>query len=532
MTKTEADIGGQDVGVGGLSSLGTVVWLLLASLGLIAFYWIGLVSLLEAWQRPEYSHAYFIPFIALFLLLRGASRLSFSSDRLWVGFCAVVGGLGIGLLGNLAYIPDIVTYGLLLCIAGLVFLLVGFRAGLRLWAPLLYLGFMLPLPNFLYWKFSISLQLLSSKIGTSMISALGIPVYLEGNIIDLGTYQLQVAEACSGLNYLFPLMSFGFLVAIIYKGPVWHRVVLFLSTIPITIIMNSLRIAMVGVLVDRYGPEQADEFLHAFEGWVIFVACLAMLMIEVWLLRQISAEPRPASALLDIGTDGLLQSAKRIASINSTRALISAAVLVAVAGLAWQAAPATPSAQIARAPFAVFPRELGPWSGATRQLDPAIAQVLNADDYLMSDYSAGSDRGTVNLFVAFYNSQTSGSGIHSPEVCIPTGGWEVSRWESRPSGYRLPSGKQLVVNRAVVQKDLDRQLVYYWFDQRGRLTTSSVAAKISTLMDSVTKGRTDGALVRLVTPIRQGETPADADSRLARFLDDVYPQLPRFIPGM
>ncbi len=132
------------------------------------------------------------------------------------------------------------------------------------------------------------LQHVSSRIGTAIISALGIPVYLDGNIIDLGTYKLQVAEACSGLNYLFPLLSFGFLVAVIYRGPIWHKVVLFLSAVPITIAMNCLRIAMVGVLVDRYGTEQAEGFLHLFEGWVIFVACLGLLLLEALLLQRLS----------------------------------------------------------------------------------------------------------------------------------------------------------------------------------------------------------------------------------------------------
>ncbi|MFX8824946.1 archaeosortase/exosortase family protein, partial [Acinetobacter baumannii] len=85
----------------------------------------------------------------------------------------------------------------------------------------------------------------------------GISVFVEGNVIDLGSYQLQVADACSGLRYLFPLMTIGLIVAYLYRGAMWKRVVLFLSSVPITILMNSFRVGMIGVLVDRWGTSMA-----------------------------------------------------------------------------------------------------------------------------------------------------------------------------------------------------------------------------------------------------------------------------------
>ena len=142
------------------------------------------------------------------------------------------------------------------------------------WPAVLYLFFMLPLPQVLYLPLSLKLQTISSELGVALISLFGVPVFLEGNVIDLGSYQLQVAEACSGLRYLFPLMSFGFLFAVLYRGPTWHKLVLFFSTIPITILMNSVRIAIVGMLVSFFGTEQAEGFLHFFEGWVIFIVCI------------------------------------------------------------------------------------------------------------------------------------------------------------------------------------------------------------------------------------------------------------------
>ena len=118
----------------------------------------------------------------------------------------------MGLLGNLTQIPYFITYGLIIVIAGLTLLVAGAKQGIRFWTVWVYLLFMLPLPTAMYWQLSGQLQFISSRLGVEFIQTMGIPVYLDGNIIDLGIYKLQVAEACSGLRYLFPLMSFGFLV--------------------------------------------------------------------------------------------------------------------------------------------------------------------------------------------------------------------------------------------------------------------------------------------------------------------------------
>ena len=196
--------------------------------------------------------------------------------------------------GNLARIPDIVTYAMILWIYGLILVSFGWQRGRQFWPPVLHLVFMLPLPAILYWQLSIKLQFFSSEIGVALIRAMDIPVFLDGNVIDLGVYKLQVAEACSGLRYLFPVMSFSYIFSVLYRGPIWHKAVLLLSAAPITVLMNAFRIGMIGVLVDRYGIEQAEGFLHYFEGWVIFIACVLILF---GLARADAVDrPRPAAA--------------------------------------------------------------------------------------------------------------------------------------------------------------------------------------------------------------------------------------------
>ena len=508
------------------------MWLALAVAGLIAFFWDGFASLIQAWSQPEYSHGPIIPLIAAWLMLRELHNRppDAPSGSRWPGIAVLGLGLALGLVGNLSQIPDIIVYGFLVAIAGIILMVAGLRQGARLWAGWAFLLFMLPLPNFIYWHLSTQLQFISSQVGVGLIQVMRIPVYLDGNIIDLGAYKLQVAEACNGLRYLFPLMSFGFLFAVLYRGPMWHRIVLFVSTIPITIGMNSFRIAVIGVLVNQYGVAQAEGFLHYFEGWIIFIACIALLYLEAVLLQRLTAKPKSVLATLDLNTSGIGRPLSRIGHLPGSRTLAAAALVVALCGAAWQLAPARASQTVDRSSFVLFPMEIDRWKGSTTSLDPVIEQVLGADDYIIADYAPTDGDPPVNLFVAYYRSQTEGSGIHSPEVCIPGGGWEVSRWSQRDIMLDNDPARSFAVNRAIIQRGENRQLVYYWFDQRGRRMTSDYAAKFYTVWDSMTQGRSDGALVRVVTPIHRSGGEADADERLRGFLEASLPELSSYVP--
>jgi EpsI family protein len=198
--------------------------------------------------------------------------------------------------------------------------------------------------------------------------------------------------------------------------------------------------------------------------------------------------------------------------------------------VAFVATPAPAPVAVDRDPFTLFPRDLGAWSGQFEQLEPDIEQVLGANDYINATYQAPGEAGFVNLFAAFYEKQTEGSGIHSPEVCLPVGGWEVFSIDPTPVSIPGTVYGDFTVNRAVIQKGLSKQLVYYWFEQRGKRMTNDYLAKASVVWDSLTIGRTDGALVRFVTAIGPNETEADAEARMQRFMAEALKKLPRFIP--
>ena len=521
------EIARRDINIAGL------FWFALLLAGSVPIFWIGIVSLAEAWSTAEYSHGPLIPLISLYLFLRELRRMPMPEanppDR-WPGVLVILFALVVAVFGNLARIPDIVTYAIIIWIGGVVLTVFGWRRGKLHQLGVVHLVFMLPLPQILYWKMTIFLQWVSSAIGVWFISLAGISVYLEGNVIDLGVYKLQVAEACSGLRYLFPILSFSYLFAILYRGPLWHKILLLLMAAPLSVLMNSFRIGVIGLLVDRNGIEQAEGFLHFFEGWVVFLACIAILFGTAVLLQRLTADPKPFSEAIDFDTSGFGSILARLLGIRASRALAAGALITLAVSAAWSARSDNEAPPLDRQPFALFPYQIGTWAGTSHRLEPAVEAVLGATDYLNATYRSVEASAAVNMFVAYYDTQAEGEGIHSPEVCLPVGGWEIFSLEP----YRIDMSDAgyggFEVNRAVIQKGLSKQLVYYWFEQRGKRMTNDVWAKFSVLKDGLTMGRTDGALVRYVTEIRGDESEVEADTRLQKFILQSLSRLPQFVP--
>ena len=178
-------------------------------------------------------------------------------------------------------------------------------------------------------------------------------------------------------------------------------------------------------------------------------------------------------------------------------------------------------------PFSQFPLEIGPWRGATSQMDEEIYNILGVEDYIMANFSNGKGLG-VNLYVGFYQSQSKGDLIHSPKNCMPGAGWNIVQSAVIP--IELPkSDKTIKIARLLLNKDGQKQVVYYWFQSRGRIISSEYMQKIWLVLDSITKNRTDGSFVRLIAPVIKNE--AETERLLTQFADDIYPILNQFIPN-
>ncbi len=507
-------------------------WLGLAILSAGVYFQTGVGALLEAWKLPEYSHGPLIPILSGFLFLRHLKRVPILpgpvTDR-GVGVVVVLLAMVLGGIGRLIQIDDFAAYALILWTGGLLLISFGWAQGKQFWPPVLHLIYMLPLPGVLYYGLSTWLQGVSSVLGVYFLDVLGVSVFLDGNIIDLGVYKLQVAEACSGLRYLFPILSFSYIFAVLYKGPMWHKAVLLISAAPITVFMNSVRIAMAGVVVDNYGVEFVEGLTHFMEGWVIFLVCVLLLFALARVMLMLHPQKMRLTEALDLDIDGLRPQLARLRLIQPSVALIAVTLVMTVGALVWQAIPPRPLAMVEREPFHAFPLQMGDWvSSLPQRLDPETARVLAADDYHSVTLHREGTAAPVDLFSAWYKDQMEG-GTHSPTICLPSAGWEISGLQQIDAPEGLAGGP-FTLNRAFIQKGLDRMVVYYWYDQQGVRTASSYYAKLLMTVSKVQTGRSDGAIVRLITPIAPDESDAVAEQRLIDALRAVVEPLPRFLP--
>lgn len=516
-------------------------WLVIgfAGVAVIAAFLPGLRFMVANWELvEEYSYGYFIPVISAFLIWQKSDRLrQFELRGSYAGLLLVAVALGLGAIGEFSAIRLFSQYGFIVALVGLSVCLIGWRGTRIIAVPLAILLFMIPLPQFLLRELSQQLQLVSSEIGVALIRLFGISVFLEGNVIDLGSYKLQVVEACSGLRYLFPLMVLGFLAAYFFKGAWWKRALIVLSTIPLTIGINSLRIGLIGITVEYWGSAMAEGLLHDFEGWFMFMLCIVLLIGEMSLLARIGGRPESLRSVFGLEypepvATGAPVSVRRF----STPMLVGSLLFAAVgAALAW--APAREQIRPQRTPFAQFPMSLpGGWAGRADHLDRDVLATLALDDYMIANYTRPGEP-WVNFYSAYYATQSGGQSTHSPRTCIPGGGWEITQFDESPLTLFAPNpattaaAGSLTVNRAIIQKGEQRQLVYYWFSQRGRVMTSEVAVKWFILQDGITRDRSDGALVRLVTPILPSEGVERAERRLTAFLSTIAPRLPDHVPN-
>ncbi len=503
----------------------------IAATMLILAFRVAIVDLIRIWDtQAEYSFGYLIPVISLFLIWQRKDRLErveFAGS--WAGFALVLLSLVVMVIGNISTLGTVTQYALLMAIAGLVLSYTGTRAFRVIIVPLCVLVFMVQIPNYLLREISQALQLISSQFGVWVIRMFNISVYLEGNVIDLGAMKLQVVEACSGLRYLFPLMTLGFIAAYFYQEKFWKRAVVFLSTIPVTVLMNSFRIGLIGITVEYWGKSMAEGFLHDFEGWIIFMASTAVILVEMWLLSRWSTPRRRLQEVFGLNFPPPAPASAQRSYRTLPRPYLAAIAVVAVTVAVSAVIPESMHRRPERKEFSRFPLEIGQWKGRTDFIDPVYMPLLQLDDYILADFIDARGQ-QVNFYVPYYLTQQNGNSAHSPRACIPGDGWEIVEFVPRVLRDVTFKGKAVNVNRVVIQKGEHKQLVYYWFQQRGRIVTGEYVVKLFIFWDSLMRHRSDGAMVRLVTPVAGGEALQVADDRLEAFAAGAVPVLGDFVP--
>ena len=182
-----------------------------------------------------------------------------------------------------------------------------------------------------------------------------------------------------------------------------------------------------------------------------------------------------------------------------------------------------------RLPLQSFPTQLSNWTGTDIAIQKDVLEVLGPGDFLLRVYQNPAEKQAfVDLFIAYFPSQRTGDAIHSPKHCLPGSGWLPV--ESSRVTLSLPGHNPFPANRYVIAKGDSRQLVLYWYWAHDRGVASEYWAKFYLVADSMRMNRSDGALVRITTPMYSGETAEAAEQRLLPFAGDVAPLLDSYIP--
>jgi exosortase D (VPLPA-CTERM-specific) len=496
----------------------------------VAAYWIPLKGIVNTWMTNEdYAYGFIIPFLSAYLvwerrdaLRRIPLRSSWKVLPLLIVFVAISVYSILGSSGNVSRpaIPFLVLLLLAFCF--------GTDLVRKILLPLAFLIFMIPVPDLLERTLGIYLKSISSELAGWFIRMFGFSVYVSGNVIDLGSNQLQVVDACNGLRYLLPLLALGVLYSHFFERERWKKGVCIAASIPIAILMNSLRIGVTGILTNYYGTKVSEGFMHAFSGWVVFVVSFIFLFATGKALSLL-----PSGRGNGIPSTGSLDSRKETASPGggevkgvTTAFLVSAALLIAVAGLTLRT-KAMPAVTL-EGGMSGFPQSFGGWNGKAEILDPETVRKSGAQEAFSGTYRDAEEK-EVSLFLGYRSTAflENENFFHSPTVCLPSAGWEVVK-----TGVRtipgVPVFGDLKVSEMVVDSMGSKLLVYFWFQTKSRATHNKDVNRFHLSLHAIARDNTHDLFVRQITPVGN-ETIADAKKRMDGFAREMMVALDRFL---
>jgi exosortase D (VPLPA-CTERM-specific) len=499
-----------------LALLLLIAWLYGSILAHLFLTWVGPHS------DPNFAHGIFVPLFSLFVLWQDRERLkAIAPAPSWAGLPLVVLSMFVLVLGDLGADVFLPRVSLLILLAGLIILFRGWKFFRSVLFPWAFLILMIPIPALIINRVTFPLQLFAARLSAALLGLVWV-VHREGNIISLASGNLDVAEACSGLRSLLTLVTLAIIYGYLMETRRWVRVVLVGLAVPIAVVANSFRVFAVGLFKQFGYGDLAEGVPHALMGLLVFAVALTLLFAVhrvislIW--RSGPAASRSVAYLEEQSAGGTLVKAGSFRfGIVAVPMLATAIGLQAYSG--WEVVKHVGS----------LPSQVGDWTGTDIPISQAELDILGPGEYLMRDYvSASQLQPMINLYIPFFPSQRAGDTIHSPDHCLLGAGWfPISREViqlTRPNGSSMP------VKRYVVSKSGERQLVLYWFQAHGRVLASEWQAKYYLISDSIHINRSDGGMVRLMTPMLDGESPDAAQARMMRLGSQFLPLIDSYIP--
>lgn len=517
----------------------------------LAFLYAGVLVKLGSnwWTDENYSHGLLVPFVIGYVVYLEFDELKKAASKpsVLAGFGLIIFALVLLLGGTLGAELFTQRISLVVMLAGIVVYFFGAKILKLLVAPFALLLLAIPIPQIIFNKIAFPLQIYASRMAVWGIRLFEVPSVRKGNVIEIlpsGATQniaLEVVEACSGIRSLMTLVTLALVLAYFTRSKrrfaengwfdflknfdFWRAIILMMSAVPIAIFTNAARVTATGVLTYHYGRRATESAFHEASGWLVYVAALGLLILVNFALSQIyrqgaktreNAERPPEIAFPTNGSP-----------LNSRIATPILIVVLLIGGVFINWFNQRGETNIERKSLSEISTELGDWrqKGNEIRFDQQTESVLRTTDYTMREYVLPNDR-LANLYVGYYASQRTGATYHSPQNCLPGAGWVMTQPELIE--IKTPDGKTFTANKFIIENGVYTEVLIYWYQGRGRFTASEYTDKINTIWDSVSRRRSDGALVRVMTSV--GNSEAEATQSAIDLAARTADKLPAFVP--
>lgn len=253
-----------------------ILVLLLAAI----YFRIGIKLLTDWYEIPDYSHGFLVPFFSAFILWDKRKAIQQTPVQpTWAGLPVVVLGVIIVIFGVFGADLFLSRFSFVVLLTGMIWMFFGSAILREVRLPIAVLLLAIPFPEIIFNQITFPLQLFASRVASSILPLLGVPVFREGNVIQLPVMKLEVAQACSGIRSLMSLFTLAVFYGYFLEKKTGRRWFLALASIPIAVAANALRIVGTGLCVQYWDPAKGEGFFHEFSGWVMFVISLSFLYL-------------------------------------------------------------------------------------------------------------------------------------------------------------------------------------------------------------------------------------------------------------
>lgn len=469
------------------------------------------------WNNSVYSHGFVVPFISAYIIWMERDRLKAIKPS--PGYLAGLTVLSCGLLmlaaGTVAGVMVVQEISIIVTLAGVTLTVLGWGFLRALSLPIAYLLLMLRFWEFITNRLHYPFQNFSAFMGTKLLNIAGIPAYREAVYIELPNITLEVAQVCSGVNYLISVLALGIPLAYLTMKTLPRRIVLVSFGILIAVLANGLRVALIGTLAyynlagDLHGP------FHALQALFVSIIGFMALFIGAWALSRWpvkNAGPKPGMAEAARQTAVFSREGVKYAAIASACVMLIAGSYVNL----YRSSP-VPLKKALNA----FPYIIGNWKGSDAPHDRNIFSGRGQTEELWRTYAR--DGREINLYIGYYDRQEQGAELVNYKTAELDSGGEKLR-------ISLGNGQAVEVKKRVSGTAGKSNVTVFWYDLNGRTVTNRYAAKAYTAYDALLRWRTNGAAIVISAESRRAKDNEKTLEEAAEFAMDLAPHLRDYLP--